>query len=137
MGYEFFENALLVFVVYGLVFGICCGWLASQKGRSVANWFITGFLLGIIGLLLIAFAPVQTVEKSSEGAARNAPFSISALAKALVAFFLLQIVIPGLFRLVQTVVLGEYFWGWSPFFGGILAVVGGLIAVKIYSISNR
>lgn len=137
MGYQFFENVLLVFVVYGLVFGICCGWLASQKGRSVSNWFITGFLLGIIGLLLIAFAPAQTVEKSSQGEARKAPFSVSALAKALVAFFLIQIVIPELFILVQIALLGDLFWGWSPFFAGILAVFGGLIAVKIYSMSNR
>jgi hypothetical protein len=129
VGREFFENVLLVFVVYGLVFGICCGWLASQKGRSVANWFITGFLLGIIGLLLIAFAPVQTVGKSSQGEARKAPISISALAKALVAFFLVQIV----FR--ELLSFGG--WGLSPFLLGISAVFSVLTAVKIYSMSNR
>lgn len=44
-------------VFYGLLFGIVCAVAAAYKGRSQFGWFLTGGLLGIIGLILILAVP--------------------------------------------------------------------------------
>ena len=43
-----------------LIWGCCvagCGYLASEKHRSVGGWVALGFLFGIFALILLALLP--------------------------------------------------------------------------------
>lgn len=87
---------LIGYAIYGIVFGICCSWLAIQKGRSGSNWFYVGFLLGIIGLLLIAFAPSAPIATSSRAKRHSAAKPDNRLREAL-AGFLITYIVAGVF----------------------------------------
>lgn len=87
---------LIGFAINGLVFGICCSWLARQKGRSGSNWFYVGFLIGIIGLLLIAFAPPVPIATSSRARRQSEAKPDNRLREAL-AGFLITYIVAGLF----------------------------------------
>ena len=56
---------LIGYAVYGIIFGAICRWLAIEKNRSGSNWFIVGFFLGFIGLLMIGFAPALSGDQSN------------------------------------------------------------------------
>lgn len=84
---------LIGYAIYGIVFGICCSWLAIQKGRSGSNWFYVGFLLGIIGLLLIAFAPSAPIATSSRAKRHSAAKPDNRLREALAGFLITYIVV--------------------------------------------
>jgi MFS family permease len=87
---------LIGYAIYGIVFGICCSWLAIQKGRSGSNWFYVGFLLGIIGLLLIAFAPSAPIATSSRAKRHSAAKPDNRFREAL-AGFLITYFVAGVF----------------------------------------
>lgn len=42
-----------MFLIFGLIFGIICAAIAHSKGRSAVGWFFVGFLIGLIGLIII------------------------------------------------------------------------------------
>lgn len=46
---------LVIFV--GITFGIVCAAIASGKQRSAAGWFFIGFLLPLIGLIMVLVLP--------------------------------------------------------------------------------
>lgn len=46
----------MAFVVIWIICGIFAGIIASSKGRSGCGWFLLGFLLGPLGLI-VAFLP--------------------------------------------------------------------------------
>jgi hypothetical protein len=49
------------FIIFGaLVFAILCALLAGSKNRDKVAWAITGALLGIIALLILACLPKKT-----------------------------------------------------------------------------
>ena len=84
---------LIGYAIYGTVFGVSCSWLAAQKGRSGGNWFLVGFLIGIIGLLLIAFAPSVPIATSSRAKRRSAAKPDNRLREALAGFLITYIVV--------------------------------------------
>jgi len=47
-------------IIYGLLFGFACRYLAKEKNKNETTWFIIGFLLGIIGILLIGFSKSES-----------------------------------------------------------------------------
>ena len=53
--YTYIVFAVLVWIVLGC----CCAWLAREKGRDPVTWWIIGFLLGVVGLILLVGAPTK------------------------------------------------------------------------------
>ena len=45
---------LVGMLIHGVLFGFVCKYLASQKHKDPGTWFAIGFLLGFIGLIVIA-----------------------------------------------------------------------------------
>jgi hypothetical protein len=62
---------LLSFVAYGICFGLLCSWLAAEKGRDHGNWFMMGFLFGLLALLALGFAPSLKVGSSPNSSDRQ------------------------------------------------------------------
>lgn len=60
------ETLILVVIVYGLVFGGTCSWLAGEKGREGLVWFFAGALLGPVGLIALAGAPTVSEEPAED-----------------------------------------------------------------------
>ena len=56
----------LLVIVYGLVFGGTCSWLAYEKGRDGFVWFFAGALLGPVGLIALAGAPTVSEEPAED-----------------------------------------------------------------------
>ncbi len=48
----------LTLIVVGTFFGVVAAVIARQKGRSELRWFLVGFLLHIIGLIVLFLPPV-------------------------------------------------------------------------------
>ena len=44
-------------LIWGIIFGIACGYIANEKGRSAGAWLILGFLFGLIALIIIVCLP--------------------------------------------------------------------------------
>ena len=44
-------------LIWGIIFGIACGYIANEKGRSSGAWLALGFLFGLIALLVIVCLP--------------------------------------------------------------------------------
>jgi hypothetical protein len=43
--------------ISGLIFGALCSYSAKKQERFTKNWFLIGFILGPIGLLIINILP--------------------------------------------------------------------------------
>ncbi len=66
------ENAIVI-VVFWLICGLGAAMIAESKRRSGCAWFIVGFLLGPIALLIVGFmGPAPEEVKTSEG--KRCPF---------------------------------------------------------------
>lgn len=54
-------DTLAVFYVIGIINNIIslivCPIIAGYKNRSVVGWFFGGLILGLIGLIIVAFLP--------------------------------------------------------------------------------
>ncbi len=50
-------DSFVVLLFSGFLFGGLCAYIASQKGRDWAAWFIGGFFLSFIGLIALAALP--------------------------------------------------------------------------------
>lgn len=48
---------LLLSIVLGIFIGWGCSYLAQQRGRDPWIWFIIGFFLGLLGLVLLMILP--------------------------------------------------------------------------------
>lgn len=60
---------LILFLVYALVFGFFCAYLAGEKGRSGGAWFFLGLIFGILALLVLIGLPSE--QRSSMGTFRS------------------------------------------------------------------
>jgi zinc transporter ZupT len=49
-------------IIMGALFAALCGYVASQKNRSVLGWAFAGALAGIFALIILAIVP--TIKKS-------------------------------------------------------------------------
>jgi uncharacterized membrane protein YeaQ/YmgE (transglycosylase-associated protein family) len=47
----------LIWMIMGIVFAFACASIAKSKNRDTASWAFGGFILGIIGLIIIAVLP--------------------------------------------------------------------------------
>ena len=56
---------LLLFLVYALIFGFFCAYLAGEKGRSSGSWLFLGLIFGILALLVLIGLPSKQ-DPSSE-----------------------------------------------------------------------
>jgi hypothetical protein len=64
---------ILLSLLLSLLFGGMSAYLASIKGRRPHIWFITGFLLGIIGFIILLFLP-SVKDRTSEAPPSMANF---------------------------------------------------------------
>ncbi len=56
----------LLLAIAGLIFGTLCSVYAKKKNRYAKNWFLTGFVAGPIGLMLISILPdINDQEKAA------------------------------------------------------------------------
>lgn len=46
-------------IIWGIIFGAFCSFLAKQKKRDQGSWFALGFFFSLIALIAIAATPVQ------------------------------------------------------------------------------
>jgi uncharacterized membrane protein YeaQ/YmgE (transglycosylase-associated protein family) len=51
------EGLLLVSLFIGLIAGAICAVIAQNKGRSPGGYFLLGFFLGLIGIIITAVIP--------------------------------------------------------------------------------
>jgi hypothetical protein len=58
------ETLLIVLLLQGVIFGGFCSFIAGQKNREAAGWFVLGFLFSLVALL--ALVAVPTVDKASQ-----------------------------------------------------------------------
>ncbi len=58
----------MIFAI-GCVFGLICALLASGKQRNPIGWFVIGFLLPLIGLILVIVLPSNSIEVPPEAMA--------------------------------------------------------------------
>jgi hypothetical protein len=68
---NFFKVAIVIYLISGSIFGLVCAWLAREKNRDENGWFLIGFLLGFVGLLLIGFAPKSEPPASGDLVTRS------------------------------------------------------------------
>lgn len=52
------------FLLLWIVVAVACGIVAKNKGRSFGGWFVIGFLLSLLGLLLILVLPAIDSERT-------------------------------------------------------------------------
>ena len=52
------------YFIMGLICGVICIFIADWKGRRAWRWFLVGFLLGVIGLIIAICMP--TTEQYKE-----------------------------------------------------------------------
>ena len=48
---------LVFFLIWGVIWGALCAWLAAEKGRDVAIWFILGFFFALIAVIVLGLSP--------------------------------------------------------------------------------
>ncbi len=53
------EYIFIIAIIQGLIFSFACSYIAKEKGKDQTTWAIIGFLLGIIGLLIIGFSRAE------------------------------------------------------------------------------
>ena len=44
-------------LIWGIIFGITCGYIANEKGRNCIAWSTLGFFFDLIALLVIICLP--------------------------------------------------------------------------------
>lgn len=65
------ETIVVVILLQGIVFGAFSSFIAKEKNRDSAVWFILGFFFSLIALL--ALVAVPKLEKSSQNLNKNKP----------------------------------------------------------------
>lgn len=55
-------------LIIALIFGIVCAVIAHAKGRSAVGWFFIGFLLSLIGFILVLVVSDKEAEKRKQDA---------------------------------------------------------------------
>ena len=63
---------VLLYLVYGVVLGSFCAYLAGQKGRDGTSWFFLGLVFGILALLVLIGLPGEQ-HSSSENRPHTRP----------------------------------------------------------------
>ena len=63
---------LIGYLVYGGIFAWASAAVAKGKGKDAGVWGVVGFLLGIIGLLIIAVLPEEADFTNSKGSSQGA-----------------------------------------------------------------
>ena len=56
-----------VSIILQIVFGGICAVVANGRGRSGVAWFLIGFLLGCIGLIILLVIPDLRLEQERKG----------------------------------------------------------------------
>jgi RNA polymerase subunit RPABC4/transcription elongation factor Spt4 len=76
------ESFLVIFLAYGVIFGIACAAIWGNKGGNRVSAFLLGLLLGIIGLIIVAATnptPSGRAGEMSAATTRTCPFCKSAI----------------------------------------------------------
>ena len=60
------EDILLISLVAGIVTGFIGSYVAGEKGRSNLEGFIFGFLLSVIGIIIVGILPTKEKPKKKE-----------------------------------------------------------------------
>ena len=56
------EIFVVTYFVVGVIMGVLCAWVASERGRSAGGWFILRLLLGIFAFIPLAMIPTRPRE---------------------------------------------------------------------------
>ena len=54
---------ILIAIILSVFFGIICAMIARKKNRSEARWFVAGFFLAPIALIIIALLKPKSIVK--------------------------------------------------------------------------
>ena len=66
---------LLLYLVYAVIMGAFCTYLAGEKGRNGGSWFFLGLIFGILALLVLIGLPSEQ-RSSNEGPRPSARSSV-------------------------------------------------------------
>lgn len=58
-------------LIVGVICGIIAALIASYKGRNVVGWFFAGFLIGLIGVIIVACLSNLKAEKAKQASAES------------------------------------------------------------------
>jgi hypothetical protein len=64
---------LTILMISGVIFGVICAAIWSNKGGSGVSGFLIGLLLGLIGLIVVAVATPGGGVKAKAAASRECP----------------------------------------------------------------
>lgn len=64
--FEFGTTFWLSVFAYSTVFAYATSYIASQKGKEKEKWFLIGFILGIIGLLIVGFSKDESIKSDDK-----------------------------------------------------------------------
>lgn len=68
------EFILIAVLIQAIVFGLFCGYIAKEKGRSYEGWFVLGFFFSILAVLaLIAIPKADSASNSIDDQERHSP----------------------------------------------------------------
>jgi uncharacterized membrane protein YeaQ/YmgE (transglycosylase-associated protein family) len=59
------ETIIIVWIIFGVIFGFACSSIAKSKNRDNVGWFFGGLFLGLIGLIIVALLPNLDTTKSA------------------------------------------------------------------------
>lgn len=61
------DTCILILLISGIFFGCICLWIAKEKGRDpIMLYFLLGFFLGVLGLIITLIVPRTDKAKQSE-----------------------------------------------------------------------
>jgi hypothetical protein len=70
------EALVVSYLIWAVVWGAVCAWLAGEKGRDQLGWFVSGFFLAPVALIALAASPSklpqQVVVMTTPNAERGA-----------------------------------------------------------------
>lgn len=69
-------------MIFGLIFGIICSYVAVKRGRNQIRWFVGGCLFGLLALLFLYLLPPAFKRKQGEKKAPSYPLFPSEEEKA-------------------------------------------------------
>ena len=53
------------FAIHGMILGSACSYIARNRNRYTKNWFLMGFVFGVIALAVLVLLPYHEYESDA------------------------------------------------------------------------